>query len=246
MSGILLSLLAWALLSLYGYKHPIRGIPRSIRGGCGGDDAPQYTAPAAPTYKSASELLSSATNFGSTNYPLAYNAREGALADLAKGNSYYESFQPTSFEDALSNQYFKNVWPDTESKIKQALSLSGMAYSPVLASKLGEEYGNLATQIGTYLSDLGNTRATNSLNARLGIDPSSTYSTYLNTDINQSNTQTSSDYQNALLKAQIDYQNAMAEYEQEQAKTSSLFGLGGGTLGAIVLGPWRFLQVAYL
>jgi hypothetical protein len=111
-----------------------------------------------------------------------------------------------------------------------------MEYSPQLASTLGKEYGNLGTNIGKYLSDLGNTRASMSLSARLGIDPYSTYSPYLNTDIGQSNSQANANYQYALQKAQADYNDALKHYQNRQAKyktIGSIDPLAGGIYGGI-------------
>lgn len=254
-----------------------------------GDEEPQYTPPPAPVYPTVEEIYAQAVPFGKENYPLAYGAREQALADLAKGGAYYEGFQdpqiaallkqigmggegaagyyqgfqPTSFEEALSNQYFQNIIPDIERSIKQNLSLSGMAYSPILAEQIAEQRGKVGVDIGKYLSDLGQTRATtgintlgnlyntaenraiNALNARLGIDPYSTFSPYAETDITQQNKQIEANYAAALKKAQADYKNAMSKYQQGQAKIGGLSSLAGAGIGALltiptggVINPW--------
>jgi hypothetical protein len=188
-----------------------------------GDDeeVPQQAA-----VKTADDLFNEAIAFARENTPLAYGARESALADYASGNKYYESYQPTSFEQALGNQYFQNVMPDVERSIKQNLSLSGIESSPVLASLIGTQRGNLGVSIGEYLSNLGNTRATNSLNARMGIDPYSTYGNYLNTDTNQSNLNNKITYQNAL----ENYNATQANQEALSSMISSLFGTGVNAL----------------
>lgn len=240
-------------------------------------DEPQYTPPPAPVYPTAEEIFAQAVPFGKENYPLAYGARESGLADLAKGGAYYEGFQdpqiaallkqigiggqgaadyyqgfqPTSIEQALSNQYFQNVMPDIERSIKQNLSLSGMAYSPILAKQIAEQRGKVGVDIGQYLANLGQTRATtgintlgnlfntaenrgiNSLNARLGIDPYSTFSPYAEADISQQNAQAEANYAAALEKAQADYKNAMSKYQSGGAKTAGIGSLIGMGLGAI-------------
>ncbi len=203
--------------------------------GCGGDDPPTLQVPAAPVYPKAEDLFTKATNFGKMTTPNAYGAREQALSDI-NNPAYYAGFQPTSFENALSNQYFQNVWPDVKRQTLQGLSLAGIESSPVTGELLGKQYGNIAMTIGEYLANLGNTRATNSLNARINIDPSSTYTNYLNTDLGQSNNQVNANYENALLQAQNNYQNALRQYQQQQAGIGGAFGLGGAGIGALIAG----------
>ena len=206
---------------------------------CWGEDdeePPQQPAPPpAPKLKTADELFNEAIAFAKQNTPLAYGARESALGDINKGNAYYEGYQPTSFEQALGNQYFQNVMPDIERSIKQNLSLSGMANSPILASQIATQRGNLGVSIGEYLSNLANTRATNSLTARGNIDPYSTYQNYLGTNLGQSNLQNNLNYQNALTANDIAYQNALSQYNYNQGKgTGMATGIGsvaGGIIG---------------
>lgn len=182
--------------------------------------------PAPPKYKTAQELFNTAIGFAQQKTPLAYGAREGALSDLNKGTAYYESFQPTSFEQALSNQYFANVAPDVERSIKQNLSLSGLDSSPILAEQIGKARGNLGVDIGQILANLANERAKYSLSQRLGIDPYNTYGNYLETDMSQDNLQKSTDYQYALQRAMQDYQSALAKQKSNAA--------GIGTLGTLL------------
>ena len=198
-----------------------------------GKSEPQYNPPPAPVLPTAAQLLPSATTWAQSNYPLAYGAREGALTDI-NNPAYYAGFQPTSFEQALGDQYFQNVWPDTEREILQKLSMTGMEYSPITAATTGKAKGDLMTTIGEYLSNLGQTRAQYSLQSRLGIDPYNVYSPYLETDIGQSNKQAAYNYQAAMAKAQADYDNAMAEYKQKQAGISSAFGMGGAGIGGLL------------
>lgn len=203
----------------------------------GKNSTPSYNPPPPPKLPTADELYASGTKYAKENSPLAFGARESALSDLSKGNDYYAGFQPTSFEQALSNQYFQNVWPDTEESIKHGLSLSGLDSSPILASMLGKARGGIETQIGQYLSDLGNTRATNSLNARLGIDPMSLVSPYVSTGMSQGNAQASLDYNYQQQLAQAAYQQALAKQQQSQGMFGSLASLGGAGLGALLAAP---------
>lgn len=202
----------------------------------GKNSTPQYNPPAPPTLKSASDIYGSATDYAKTNMPNAFGARESALSDLSKGNSYYEGFQPTSFESALGNKYFQNVWPDTQESILHGLSLSGLDSSPLVASQLGKARGGLETQIGQYLSDQGNNRAQYSLNSRLGIDPNQVTSPYVQTDTNQSNSQSQLNYDYQQQLAQAQYQQAVEKYNQQQAlykAIGTISPLGGPIYGAI-------------
>lgn len=211
----------------------------------GKNSTPQYNPPPAPKVPTADELYSSATNYAKQNSPLAFGAREGALTDLAKGSDYYAGFQPTSFENALSNKYFQNVWPDTQESILHGLSLSGLDSSPLVADRLGKARGGLETQIGQYLSDQGNQRAQYSLNSRLGIDPMSMTTPYVTTGANQGNLQAQYNYDSAQQQAQAAYQQAIDKYNQRQAmyKTIGMFSpLGGAIYGGINGGGGGLLQ----
>lgn len=248
---------------------------------CGGDDEePEYNPPPAPKLKTAEEIFNESIGFAKGNYPLAYSARETALADIGRGTSYYEgfqdpqvvallkqlglggtpatayyeSFQPTSFEQALGNQYFANVMPDIERSIKQNLSLSGMEYSPILSEQIAEQRGKIGVDIGSILANLGQTRATtgintlqnlygtaeqraiNSLNARMGIDPYNVSGPYANVTMGQSNQQAQLDYEASVARAQADYQNALAKSKEKQSKVTSLMMIGGAALGAVTGG----------
>lgn len=210
----------------------------------GKKSAPSINIPAPVKLPTAQELFQAATEFGQRTQPLAYGAREGALADLAKGTDYYNQFQPTSIEQALGNQYFQNIVPDLERSIKQNLSLSGMAYSPILAQQIAKARGQVGYDVGTYLANQGNTRATNSLNARLGIDPfNDVYGNYLKTDLNQTNAQ--ADLQNQFNQAQAlsDYQNALNKYNKQQQlyKTIGMLSpIGGAIYGGLSGGSEGF------
>ncbi len=215
--------------------------------GCFSSKQPTYTPPAPPTLPTAQELYSQAMTFGNQNMPMAMGAREGALTDLQNPNAYYSSFQPTSFEQALGNQSFQNVWPDTQAYMANVLGKSGMAYSPVAAATMGKEYGNLSQSIGQYLSDQANTRATGSLNARLGIDPmSSIMNPFANMGQQQGNNQANLDYGYQQAQAQQQYQQAMNKYQQQQAAAKmfgqvspvfgNIYGASTGNLGSSLSG----------
>ena len=108
------------------------------------------------------------------NYPnlkTQQNSFSDMLPDTSRrlGTSFYEQFQPTSLESALANQYFRNIMPDIESSIKQNLSLSGMAYSPVLADLISKRRGEVGYDVGSFLANLGNQRANTALNTALGL-----------------------------------------------------------------------------
>lgn len=203
--------------------------------GCFSSKQPTYTPPAPPKLPTADELFASGTNYAKTNNPFAYGARESALSDLQNPTTYFQGFQPTSFEQALGNQQFKNVWPDTEAYMANVLGKSGMAYSPTAAATLGHEYGNLSTSIGQYLSEQANNRATGSLNSRLGIDPMSMVSPFVNTGMAQGNNQANLDYGYSQAQAQQAYQEAMNKFQQQaaMAKTIGQFSpIGGAIYGA--------------
>lgn len=203
----------------------------------GKNSTPQYNPPPAPKYPTADELYGSATKYAKENSPLAFGARETALADISKGNAYYEGFQPTSFEQALGNQYFKNVWPAQEESIKHGLSLSGLDSSPILASMLGKARGQTEFDIGSYLTQQGNQRAVESLNYR-NIDPNTMISPYVTTGMNQGNKQVDADYDYQQQMAQVAYQQAVDKYNQQQAlyKTLGQWVPGAGNIYSAIDG----------
>lgn len=205
--------------------------------GCFSSSAPKLTVPDAPKLPSAGELYGQAAGFAKQEAPQAYGAREGALQDLMLGTEYYDSFQPTSFEQALGDQYFQNVWPDTQKTIKQGLSMSGIESSPILAEQLGQARGQLGFDIGSFLSNQGNERAQYSLNQRLGIDPYSMLNPYANTGANQSQAQGNFDWNQQMAQAQADYQNQMQDYQSKGAGISSIGSILGGGAGFLMGGP---------
>lgn len=205
--------------------------------GCfGGSKQPQYNPPTPPRLPTADELYNTGIAKTKEVSPLAYGAREGALADLSSGNAFYEQFQPSSFDQALSNQYFQNVYPDIEEVIKSNLSRAGVAYSPILAQQLGKARGELGFNIGSFLSNQGNERARYSLDRRLSMNPFNDINPIVGVGQDQSNTQAEMDYNYAVQKAQADYQNALDSYKQGQARNSLFSTLGGAAIGALTGG----------
>ena len=189
--------------------------------------------PQAPKLPTAQELFQGALGFGQQNFPEAIQARESAISDLGLGSEFYAGFQPTSFEEALASQHFQNVFPETERTIKHALSLSGIASSPILAEQLGKARGDLGVDIGTFLANQGNQRAQFDLSSRLGIDPNQILSPFVNTGATQGNQQAQLDYQRALMQYKIDL-------EEQAAGAQGLAGLGslaGGGIGFALGGP---------
>ena len=207
-----------------------------ICGGCGKGKQPEYSPPAAPRLKTAEEIFNESISFAKANYPQAYGARESALTDIGRGTEFYKGFQPTSFEEALGNQYFQNIFPDVERQTKQALSLSGMESSPILAQLLGQRRGELQTSIGEYLSNLGQARAQYSLQSRLGIDPQGVSGPFAQTTMNQSNQQAQLNYEASVARAQADYQSALAKSKEKQSKVTALTTIGGMAFGALTGG----------
>lgn len=183
---------------------------------------PTYSPPSPPTLQTAGQLYGSAQDFYNNNgYGGLLTAQQTALTN-ANNPNYYSSFQPTSFENAMGNQYFQNVWPDEAATIRNQMSMSGMAYSPALAETLGRAQGGLETQIGSYLSDQANNRATGAINAGLGISPGSLLTPFVQTGENQSNAQAGLQYSYQQALAQQQYQQQMAKYQQQNALASTL------------------------
>ena len=208
--------------------------------------APQYTPPAPVKLPTADELMQSAISTAKAQQPLGYGARESGLADLAKGTSFYEGFQPTSLEQALSNQYFQNIMPDIEKSIGHRLSLAGMESSPIAARLIGRERGNLGFNVGSYLSNLGNERARYSLSSRMGIDPWSITNPLLEAGLMRSNQQGSLDQSYNEQVAMANYMNEMEKYKQKGA-AGSLFGtIGGGALSLAAAPFTGGASLAYL
>lgn len=188
-----------------------------------GKKAPSYPTVAAPNVGTGQNYYNQGMQFGNQNFGQAMGARESALSDLSKGNDYYAGFQPTSFENALATQNFKNIWPDQQAFMRNELSKSGMAYSPVSATTLGNAYGNLGSNIGQYLTNLGNQRATTSLQSRLNIDPmSQIVSPYANLGAQQGNNQANYDWQATKQNADAQYANEMQKYMRQQAELATI------------------------
>lgn len=207
--------------------------------------APTYNPPPPPTLQTADQIFSAAGNYANTNFPTQMAAQATALNN-ANNPNYYAGFQPTSFEQALGNQSFQNIWPDEQALIKQQLSQSGMSSSPVQAETLGRAYGNLGTQVGSFLSQQGDARAQGAINAGLNINPMSFISPYASTDLSQSNNQAQLQYGYQQSMAQQQYQQQMNKYQQQQALGQmigqvspiggQIYGASTGTSGSALSG----------
>lgn len=198
-------------------------------------DTPQYPDIQASQVVSGQDATNQAMQLAQQYFPQQMGAQAQGLNDLSMGNAYYQQYQPTSFEQALGNQQFQNVWPNEQAAIMQQLSNSGMAYSPVAASTVGNAYGNLATNIGQYLNTQADTRATNNLNALLGINPNNYYGPISNAITGQSNQQAQLSQQANVQNAGADYSNSLANYQQGNA-TNGAIGTAVGGIGGFLLG----------
>ena len=196
--------------------------------------APTYNPPAPVMAASGQDLYNQGQQWYQQNQPGLYNAQSTALAN-ANDRNYYNSWGPTSLDQALGSQYFQNVWPDESAAIKQQFSQSGLSSSPALAETLGRAQGGLETQVGSYLSTQAQQEATNAINAGLGISQSSLLNPYVTTAGNQSNINTGyqNNYNQAL--AQQQYQQQYNNYSQNNALASTLgqiSPIGGAIYGA--------------
>ena len=201
-------------------------------------DEPEIPTPtAAPTYKTLDQLFAEATGLAQTQYPGAYGAREGALADLAKGTEYYSQFMPTSLEQALGSQYFQNLYPEAERSILGTLSKTGMAYSPITAELLAREKGKLGFDVGSFLANLGQRRGEFSLQNRLNIDPSQMTNPLMGMGQQQDYAQKQADYEYQLAKQQADYYNMVAKARKKASSITSMSGMGGAAI-ALGLAPF--------
>lgn len=207
---------------------------------------------------SAEELFQKGLGWAQGAFPEATGAREQAAKYLTSSGfqtpvsvapTDYSQFQPTSLEQALSSQYFENVWPETAEAVKHGLSLSGMATSPILGRQLGKARGQIGYDIGRYLSELGQRRGEMDLQRRMqeaqmsetarrfnvaqamGIDPMSMITPYAQTGATQSARQ-----------AEADLQNYMNEMQGGMGGTiGSLIGMGAGAIAAPFTGGLSLL-----
>ena len=203
-----------------------------------GGDTPTLTIPEAPDFISADEAFQGALGFGQQVTPLALQAREGALTDLSRGTEFFEGFQPTSFEEALQNQFFQNVFPDVERSIKQNLSLAGIESSPVLAEQISRARGELGVDIGQILANLGNQRGQFNLQSRLNIDPfRQILNPFADRQIAQDKLQKEADFQRALLQAQADFGGDISNFNQRGSTISNIGSILGGAGGFFLGGP---------
>lgn len=196
---------------------------------------PTYSPPAPPTLATAGDLYGQAQNFYQNNGNGNLLTAQSTALNNVNDPNYYSHFQPTSLEQALGSQYFQNVWPNEQAMISNQFANSGMANSPALASTLGNAYGNLSTQVGSYLADQGNSRATNAINAGLNISPNSVLGPYVQTGQNQSNAQADLNYGYQQSLAQQQYQQQMNKYQNSNALAGTIgqiSPIGGQIYGA--------------
>lgn len=202
---------------------------------------PQYPTIQPAQVVSGADATSQAMQLANQYFAPQMGAQAQGIADLGQGTSYYNSFQPTDFSQALATQDFQNIWPNEQAAMMNQLSQSGMAYSPTAATTIGNAYGNLATNIGEYLNQQGNTEATNNLNALLNINPNSYYQPISSAITGQSNEQAGLNQQATMQNANAQYSNSLANYNQ-QLGTNGAIGTGvgavaGGIAGAAVGNP---------
>jgi len=208
-------------------------------------DRPSYSPPKPIHYDQAPEFFRDALAWAKKTFPQATMSREKGLRDirsLEASPEYYAQYGPTSFEEALGNQYFQNIIPDLEASIKHNLSLSGMYSSPILAEQIAQARGRVGYDVGKYLADLAQRRAElgiqgrqAALMAEIGIDPASVYGPYLETDIQQSNLKSLAEYQGRVADSQAGFQNALSDW-QSAGSLGSLIGSGIGAIGGSFFG----------
>lgn len=198
-------------------------------------DTPQYQTITPEKVVTGQDATQQAMQLAQQYFPQQMGAQAQGITDLGMGNAYYQQYQPTSFEQALGNQQFQNIWPNEQANIMDSLSKSGMAYSPVAATTLGNAYGNLSTGIGEYLNTQANNRATNNLNALLGFNPNNYYGPISNSITGQSNEQAQLNTQANMQNAGANYSNQLANYQQGNALNGAI-GTGIGAVGGFALG----------
>lgn len=196
---------------------------------------PQYPSITPSQVVSGSDATNQAMQLANQYFAPQMGAQAQGIADLGQGTSYYNSFQPTDFSQALANQSFQNIWPNEQAAIMNQLSQSGMAYSPTAATTVGNAYGNLSTNIGEYLNQQGNTEATNNLNALLNINPNSYYQPISSAITGQSNAQAGLNQGANMQNANAQYSNSLANYNQQLA-TNGAIGSAVGAVGGFALG----------
>lgn len=200
-------------------------------------DTPQYPNVDPAQVVTGQDATNQAMQLAQQYFGPQMGAQAQGLNDLSMGNAYYQQYQPTSFEQALGNQQFKNIWPDEQAQIMNRLSQSGMAYSPVAAQTEANAYGNLSTGIGEYLNNQANTRATNNLTSLLGFDPNNYYGPIANRITGQSNEQAGLNQQANMQNANAQYSNSLANYQQGNATNGAIGSALGGIGGFMVGGP---------
>jgi len=206
---------------------------RNNRGG--GEDEPEMPKPKTPA-----EMFSEQASWMGGQFPETFKSREEAAGYLSGLPGYetpvsismpsYETFQPTSFEEALATKEFEQAWPSVKETTLGHLTQTGFAYSPYAAATLGKVKGGMEVDIGKYLSELGRTRYTEELGKRteearmseaarqfnvagaLGIEPMEYLPSWQREE-------------------QLGYQADLAEYQRKLGKAK---GPSGGSIGAMI------------
>jgi len=206
---------------------------------------PQINIPAAPKLPTASELFQQSLAFNQENFPLATGAREGALGDISTPESttaFFEGFQPTSLEEALAHEQFKQLFPEGEAgtferSTNQLLSQRGLQGTAIGPELIGRAEQDAQIQVGEFLRGLAEQRAVGNLNARLGINPINDLGPQAQLGGQQSRQQGNFDFQTGLAKAEAEFQNALNEFNRKQAFSKTI-GTIGGLAGGALFGPF--------
>ena len=209
-------------------------------GGCfGGSKKSKPDVPQAEQVKTGKQLMTEATDWAKQESPLAYGAREtglGRIGELMPEAGFFEQYGPTSLEEAISSQYFKNIMPDIEKTISHQASIRGLEGTVVPMEAIARERGRLGVDIGSYLSNLGQRRGELALQGRqtgvlqqLGLDPYTSYRPYLATDLGQSNLQS----QLNIGETQQRYDRQMQEYQAAEQQRAAMIGAIGSTVGGV-------------
>jgi len=233
----------------------------------------------------AQELFAAGEEQAKRISPLAFGAREKGLSELGQlvpeagffegfqpaqfgqiSPEFFEQFQPTSFEEALGQQQFANIFPDVERGIKHDLSLSGIESSPILAQQLARARGELGVDIGNILAQLGQRRGELALGreselaqlgqrrgelalqgrqqgvlSQLGISPQAELTPLVSAGLQQSQAQAELQRQRDLELAQISVANQIKAQQDQGGGLGRVIGAGLGAIAAPFTGGLSLL-----
>ena len=186
--------------------------------------------PLAPQYQTAQDLYTESLNRAKTEFPLAYGAREKALTQmndiLANPSAFYSRYQPTSLEQATTNDLFQRNLEQAKRVAGQRASMSGI--ETIYPELFAKAIGPTITGIGEYMGNLGQTRATQGLSLiekLMGLSPTTEANTYLNLAGGQQSMQAQADFQRQLME----YLNKI---EANKAKTAGISTVLSDVLGS--------------